>query len=285
MYDDVAPSRAIAIAKGLPKYQGAACKAGHEGIRRVGNKACVDCARGYDKARKAADPEGESARKAAWRKANPDKRKAERQRYRAKHAHAIAQRDAAYRESDPHGAIAKRKALASEESAKRTAARALAKAERDAYRQTPEYRATLKAKRRAARLAKMASLDEFDLHDLQERERSRYLARKETDPLAVQFLWRIHSALKRAKQKRPEGNHDATTLQVRQLYAWQDGKCAYCGAGGPVEIDHKKPLSLAGDHTIGNLQWLCRFHNQHKRDIPDSEYRRLMGIPAVTPWE
>lgn len=285
MYDDVAPSRAIAIAMGLPKYQGAPCRAGHEGVRRVGNKACVDCARQYDKARKAADPEGEAARKAAWRKANPDKRKAERQRYRAKHGRAIAERDAAYRESDPHGAIAKRKAIAFELAAKRAADRALTKAKRDAYRQSPEYRANLKARRKAARLAKMAAMDEFELHDLQVRQRAAYLARKETDPMGTQFLWRIHSALKRAKQKRPEGNHDATTLQVRQLYAWQDGKCAYCGEGEPLEIDHKKPLALAGDHTIGNLQWLCRFHNQHKRDIPDLEYRRLMGIPLVTPWE
>lgn len=35
------------------------------------------------------------------------------------------------------------------------------------------------------------------------------------------------------------------------------GKCAYCGVGGPLHMDHVVPLSRGGSHTIGNVVPAC----------------------------
>jgi len=35
------------------------------------------------------------------------------------------------------------------------------------------------------------------------------------------------------------------------------GRCAQCGATGPLQVDHITPVSKGGGHELSNLQTLC----------------------------
>jgi len=89
----------------------------------------------------------------------------------------------------------------------------------------------------------------------------------------------------RRRAKRLGLEHGVLPSQLRTLLEWQDGKCAYCGKAGKLELDHKVPMSKGGAHSIDNVQWLCHWHNQDKRDTSDEDYRWIHGIPNPTPWE
>jgi len=77
----------------------------------------------------------------------------------------------------------------------------------------------------------------------------------------------------------------ATKDDELSLLALQTGRCAYCGDIGPLHLDHRQPISRAGTHERRNLQWLCVAHNQAKAAMPDAVFRRLKGIPTLTPWD
>ncbi len=77
----------------------------------------------------------------------------------------------------------------------------------------------------------------------------------------------------------------ATPAEISALLLAQNGLCAYCGARA-AHCDHKLPISgPIADDTIENMQWLCAPCNSHKHATPDSEYRRLKGIPPRTKWD
>src|SRR4051812_41163635 len=47
--------------------------------------------------------------------------------------------------------------------------------------------------------------------------------------------------------------------RARDEALWRDGfACTQCGAESPLECHHRTPLCRGGDHTLGNLQTLCR---------------------------
>lgn len=61
-HDDIAATRLEAQLSGAAFYQGAPCNRGHAGIRYPGNKACRDCTREADAARRAGASEEEKER-------------------------------------------------------------------------------------------------------------------------------------------------------------------------------------------------------------------------------
>ena len=64
-----------------------------------------------------------------------------------------------------------------------------------------------------------------------------------------------------------------TDREIERIYA---SPCAHAHLGdcdGPMHLDHIIPLSRGGRHAIGNLQPLCRFHNQSKRDRLEIEVK------------
>lgn len=56
-----------------------------------------------------------------------------------------------------------------------------------------------------------------------------------------------------------------TTAEVRAVLASCDGRCAYCFALAPLELDHIVPLASGGMHVASNLAPACRRCNRSKR--------------------
>lgn len=92
-------------------------------------------------------------------------------------------------------------------------------------------------------------------------------------------------AAKRRAIKRGSVGGIVHPLQLAALLALQGGGCAYCGDSSDLHLDHIEPVNRGGRHEIGNLQWLCATHNMGKRDKPDAEYRAIIGITSLTPWD
>jgi 5-methylcytosine-specific restriction endonuclease McrA len=52
--------------------------------------------------------------------------------------------------------------------------------------------------------------------------------------------------------------------EIRKVFSTFKHRCAVCGARRPLELDHRKPLSRGGRHTVRNLQVLCKGCNSRK---------------------
>jgi 5-methylcytosine-specific restriction endonuclease McrA len=85
----------------------------------------------------------------------------------------------------------------------------------------------------------------------------------------------------RQKSKRRKAQmRDSVAIQlsgkeVRARFAQFDHRCAYCGAGGDLHIEHVVAISRGGGHAIGNIVPACESCNYSKRDHqPEAWYRR-----------
>jgi 5-methylcytosine-specific restriction endonuclease McrA len=64
-----------------------------------------------------------------------------------------------------------------------------------------------------------------------------------------------------------------TSVEWRTLVEHYRGKCAYCGAVGPLEVDHRIPLSRGGHNSIDNVLPACRSCNGAKHQLTETEFR------------
>ncbi len=62
--------------------------------------------------------------------------------------------------------------------------------------------------------------------------------------------------------------------EFKRLYS---SNCAFCGSKQNITIDHIIPLSRSGNHSIGNLQSLCKSCNSKKQSRFISEYKYLLA--------
>ena len=62
-----------------------------------------------------------------------------------------------------------------------------------------------------------------------------------------------------------------TTTGVFRIFL-SDTRCAKCGAGFDMTVDHVKPRSWGGTNDGDNLQWLCRNCNSSKGNRHDTRY-------------
>ena len=62
--------------------------------------------------------------------------------------------------------------------------------------------------------------------------------------------------------------------EYKRLYA---SPCAFCGATEKITMDHIIPISRSGNHSIGNLQPLCRKCNSSKKSRLVSEYKYYLS--------
>jgi 5-methylcytosine-specific restriction endonuclease McrA len=62
--------------------------------------------------------------------------------------------------------------------------------------------------------------------------------------------------------------------EYKRLY---NSPCAFCGATEKITMDHIIPISRSGNHSIGNLQPLCRRCNSSKKSRLVSEYKYYLS--------
>jgi len=122
----------------------------------------------------------------------------------------------------------------------------------------------------------------------QQRHRLRYL----TDP-----AYRLYHRQKSKRRKAQMRNSVAIQLsgkQIRARFAQFNHRCAYCGNGGELHIEHVVPISKGGTHAIGNVVPACERCNYSKttheveswyRSQPFFSDQRWRKICRVLGWQ
>lgn len=73
---------------------------------------------------------------------------------------------------------------------------------------------------------------------------------------------RIIQHVRRSRVKAAGGRF--TVKEFRELCAWFDNRCAYCGASGKMTMDHIVPIAHGGSNWISNILPACRLCNYRK---------------------
>lgn len=93
------------------------------------------------------------------------------------------------------------------------------------------------------------------------------------------------SVRKAAQHRRRSREKDAassfTAAQWRALVAVYEGRCAYCGGGGPLQADHRIPLCRGGTNTIDNILPACGRCNRRKHAMTESEFRARLEADSA----
>src|SRR5690606_22558633 len=94
------------------------------------------------------------------------------------------------------------------------------------------------------------------------------------------------SKIRRRALKAAADINYVSTKDWTRLVRRFEGRCAYCGASGPLHMDHIVPLARGGRHGIGNLLPACASCNCSKGAKLLMEWRRdaghndASGLPA-----
>jgi len=92
---------------------------------------------------------------------------------------------------------------------------------------------------------------------------------------------RIAATVKTQSVRKEDRNRQIPDAIQDQVYVRDHGKCTYvssngnmCGEQRFVQVDHIKPYSLGGEHTVENLRILCASHNRYvfARDYCDESH-------------
>lgn len=104
--------------------------------------------------------------------------------------------------------------------------------------------------------------------------------------MSVKRYYRSERRRARKSRRRPSrdvrmeanGVYVITDKDLARIYA---SPCAECGTTERIEADHVIPISRGGQHSIGNLQPLCKSCNSSKCDRLNVEwkYPRQLTLP------
>lgn len=119
-----------------------------------------------------------------------------------------------------------------------------------------------------------------ELRRARNREYKRAAYRRDPEKFKAQRAAYIatHPEVKRARDQAYRARRLAaagafTGAEWRALVLRFNNCCAYCGAPGPLEADHRVPLARGGTNYIDNILPACRTCNGRKHRMTDEEFR------------
>jgi 5-methylcytosine-specific restriction endonuclease McrA len=86
---------------------------------------------------------------------------------------------------------------------------------------------------------------------------------------------------RRAREAAADGGF--TLHEWRELLARFRGLCAYCGAAGLLQADHRVPLARGGTNFIDNILPACGPCNRRKHTRTEDEFRALLVAHGTGP--
>src|SRR5207244_418469 len=66
-----------------------------------------------------------------------------------------------------------------------------------------------------------------------------------------------------------------------ELLQSYEHRCAYCGASGPLTIDHRVPLSRGGPNSKDNIKPACRSCNSKKATRSEDDFLEALAREAL----
>jgi 5-methylcytosine-specific restriction endonuclease McrA len=105
-----------------------------------------------------------------------------------------------------------------------------------------------------------------------------YARHREQHKTVMAAYHRAHPEVLRAKSNAYRARARAakgrfTSAEWRALVGRYDGKCAYRGEEGPLQVDHRTPLSRGGANSIDNVLPACATCNAEKGQLTEAEFR------------
>jgi 5-methylcytosine-specific restriction endonuclease McrA len=114
------------------------------------------------------------------------------------------------------------------------------------------------------------------------RSRERHMWRYLTEP--DYRLYHRQKSKRRKAQMRDSVAIQVQGREIRARFAEFDHRCAYCGAGGDLHIEHVVPISRGGGHAIGNIVPACESCNYSKRDHDPEAWYKAQPFYSEVRW-
>lgn len=112
-------------------------------------------------------------------------------------------------------------------------------------------------------------------------KRAYYAANDEAVRAANAAYARSHPEVGRIKfhrrRTRLRGGAGFTAIEWRSLLEAFGNRCAYCLTAGPLQVEHKIPVSRGGSNTIDNIVPACARCNARKHVLTDDEFRARLA--------
>ncbi|MFF9240092.1 HNH endonuclease [Streptomyces sp. NPDC014801] len=83
-----------------------------------------------------------------------------------------------------------------------------------------------------------------------------------------------YKSQRRQLEKTNDGSVGVSSKDWVKLVRRYRHRCAYCGAGGAIHMEHVIPVSRGGRHAIGNVLPACEACNLSKQNCFVSEWKR-----------